>query len=80
MFRCTFVLIEYNNLTSNFFVYAVDKESAEEKTKEIFKNYLIKYNIPNAKFTQEVKLSSDEEAANYELYMKNRNLSIKELN
>ena len=80
MFRCTFVLIEHDNLTSNLFVRAIDKETAASGTSEIFKVHLIKCGIPNDKFTQEVQISSDEEVADYEHYMRNRNLTNKELN
>lgn len=53
------------------FIRSLDKESAEAGSIEIFQTQCFKYGIYNAKFVQEVRLSSEEEMGQYLLNMKN---------
>ncbi len=71
IYRCTFILTEYGNIATNFFISSLDKETVIIYSMKLFKGYCEKYNIPDAKFIQEVGLSSQEEMDQYRLNMKN---------
>jgi hypothetical protein len=80
IFRCTFILTEYDNLKSTIFVKALDEQTATEGSAIIFKETLVKHKLSLAKFEQEVKLSSEEEMSDYEHFIRNRDLPKKDLN
>ena len=80
LYRCKFILLEFNNLESNMFIRGLDEESVKEKSLNIFKKTLEQHLIPDAKYIQTVTLSSEKEVKDYQLMMKSRNNSNKNLN
>lgn len=65
VYRCAFFLTEHNNLKTVMFIRALDEDSAKEASVKVFKEQCVKYGIPDAKFAQQIRLSSDEEVSNY---------------
>ncbi len=71
IYRCTFILTEYNGLATNMFIRGLDEESVKRGSSKLFKEQLVKHGIPDAVFVQEVRLSSEEESEQYSINMKN---------
>jgi len=80
LYRCKFLLVDYNNLESNIFIRSLDEETAKNNAKKIYENTLQSRGIAKSKYVQIVTLSSDQELLEYQSNMKKRNNSDKSLN
>ena len=65
IYKCTFVLSEYNNVSASVFIRSDDKEYAKEISTLNFNIILKHYGISDAAYIQYINLSSEQEMLDY---------------